>query len=759
MKGIKTLPLLLCLSLGYLCSCQDSIVEPTDESASQQSINQVPNAEISLDLSLDESEHQDLNEQVRSFNIQAGTGGRSRPHIAISANKTFPAHLIFAYTDVDRQGNPTGQATVLSNKPVAITLRAKTNKIAGRAYNSGLEAINVSFNLPEIESKHNKAWFVMGVVGATLKDGLLQFDPNNAFMGKNNDYVVTGTTKENVGIPYTFPWKRIYFRKEGKRTRGALSGLMLRPRGLFLRFEVSNETNRGVYILEKVNIPAGQGYSPRAALNFDGLGLQQLTQGQEVGFKTLATGTSSYAFKHETQKITIITGVNALNETTTGELDVDVYTHYIGTGNVANLSIGTPRPKTPGFFWLWFADVQKGTNTLNMDIIGDPLGTLHPRQRYRLSRVGIPSDKVGYTAARTLKVAKGRPYIPLEFVSRGNVARSGYRTDDQYGFEVGPKSGKAGTTLVSNWYGGGSFGEDNVYDIWALDGRTYKLVLKDQFRQHPNRYIPTVNDWRTVIPIFRMPVPFDDIAFQYESTTNSVATEASKESIVKRNGNYRVFGGASQSLINVTGQRHEVSRFRQVGGGYHDETTRATYVRVNEHQIIGLRWLRENIRNNDEERRKYFSAYRLTYKPGVHNEGGLRAEAVYIGNERIRSGSAVEDEAAWLKEIQKPEYWKEKEISGELIIRNFPHGGFDNPGRGNVMDKVTRYYTMNRWGNDRGWRAIKGHYNPILTFQFTVNGQGIFFEPIYHSRSANNMLLRYWLVDPAKAYEEWGSRN
>lgn len=771
MKGLKALSYALGVCV-FACSisCRDDIIKPQGEADKK-----IPESNavltLSADLGEEEYETKELAEEARSFTLESGTAsGRNQPHISIAENEQITAQLYFAYVSKNKQGQLTGRPTLITT-PVNITFTAKTERKPGsKTSYTGLEALQQSIQIPELERNRDKIWFVMGVVGGRVEDRKHIFDPNEQLLGADNDLVAAGDKKYGVNIPYTFPWTRINFttvtktiNKQKKQVDVAsLNKLRFSPRGVFMRFKVLNTNpDNGVFVLKKVSIPVQTDYAPRAALKLTDLKLEDLTASKHVGFVADAfTEPRNYSFKFGLEVVEVLYSYNAATKKPMYKtLVVNKYAHYVGQTKVTTPIKIDPTP-SKGYFWIWFADLIPNASKIKMELVGDPLGALKARHSVGDKLTArIPKGKVGYTIARDFNLTKTRQLIPLEFVARGNLARPGTAVGNE-GFEVGPKTFTLGYSINNLNYAGGSFGEHEVYDFPDFDHKVYGLDEKGDY-EHSNRFIPTVDDWRTVIPIFRWG-RLGDVAFLWENrnpyephqTYTGYVGEGRYGDVfgVYNEGRNRLFGGdANKSQVSLDDERVEVSRFRFRGGSYRNEFTKAYYKRANDNMIYGTRWLRHN-ENTFEERRRYFSAYRLSYNPNTDTKGTLTVEAVYIGTDRINKTNEDDDVREWVKLAGNPQWWLKKYQEGEVIVRTFPGGGFTNPGLRHEGE-MTRYYADNRYYNS--------DTRDLATFEFSKSGHTIHIGSVNvgHNRTANNMLLRYFVTDPFLAYQEWGSRN
>lgn len=746
---------------GGLASCSDEL---SDRSAKTEESQQAkPNAELSLsaDFGLTQEEEFASTENPRSFTLQVGRGGRNRPHILIKENDEIPAHLIFAYTDTDNDqptGNPVGNPTVIADNPVAVTLKAKLPKDVGQDDNYwGLEALKQPINIPQIESLQNKAWFVMGVVGANWNatDKRLEFDPNSVLFDPAVK-LEEGMTRK-AGVPHTFAWKRIYFKKSGSMMSTSIDGVRFKPRGLFVRMNLKNDTGRGLYVPQQLRFPAGQGYSPKTSLKL-AASLEELKGSKEVGFTDLSTDKElAYHFPRVMKEVSFLVDESG----TTASRIVYDYKYYLGTMKATNPYIIDPQPETP-YFWLWLGDVKPKAETasVNIELNGESLGTLLTTHKFALSNMSIPEGKPGYTVARTLKLVRYRPLLPLEFVARGNLVRPGYgdwNPDKNPSIsEVGPNYGYAGSSARGLWNAGGTFSYLEV-DNWGSD----MMHLRDGFNLSAhNRFLPGVEDWRTAIPLFRfvdgqygpMRRPQSDIEGGYYRESN-------KSDVFDHNTALQVFGTPSggRTQAPIGGERVEVVRIRDWNGdGVGDDYSalmdmKANYARKSNNEIVGVRFINDNA-GTDAERRHYFSAYRLIFSPytGIKgNTGGLTVQCVYIGNERLNaSNSVVMDELDWIEKIKDPNWWTGKDERGELIERTFPMAGFTDPGLPSE-GSYARYMVNNVW-----WQT-----NDYASFSIHKDGRAVNFESAGNAYNTGDLMIRYFVTEPRKAFEMWGSRN
>lgn len=733
----------LLLLLAASCSSEHSslaVEEPAKE--------KVGNVELSFNLGLE------ADEDLRSLTVEAGGDDVARrPLIKINEGDKINAHIYLAYADKGADGSPTGAVTMLPD-PFPIVIKANSAKAPGEdnGVYAGLEATNQTVNISNMHLLRDKVWYVMGVIGGTLNNGKLEFDPNPALLNQTQDEVAAKEIRQ-PNIPYTFPWSKLTVSQ--KQVSGntvdvlSIEGVRFKPRGLFLRFDVRNNTDHGMYVLKSLDIPQQDDYAVAATLDATPPTLSELASGtKDFGFARLGSSTTTpYSFKFGEKQVTIVTDYQG----GTANLTIKDYAHYISKTGISHPYIVDPKPKT-GRFWLWFADLKSTASTIKMTLVGDPLGRLRPRQNFTLTSMAIPSGKKGASAARTLNIVKYRPYTPLEYVARGNVVRSG-NGDTHEGFEVGPRYGYAGGAIYDSYNAGVNFKDTDVFDITNKKG----VTIKPGFVQ-ANRFIPTVNDWRTVVPNFNEPtgVAHEKQWAEEDWPNPGVVKEGTTKDILGyasgwNNGipmEFKTFGSSPLPQIPM-GKRGEFTRFRSPDGTYADEATVAHYYRIGNNTIVGYRYVRRT-KIDFAERRKYFCAYRIEFTSGA--QGKMLAREVYIGEDtKIANGAsnAEADEEAWLEVIKTDGFWSEREAAGEVIVRNFPRAGFAGPGL--YEDTFARYFTSNRDSGNRRY--------PLISYEFAEDGFRKMFSWNFLGNPGNSMQLRYFVTDPGVAYQEWGSRN
>lgn len=747
--------LVLSLSMG---ACRDDLAPR--EMNQEESEALAPNLELSLEAELGEDESDSTG--LRNLTLVGGSDeSKRRPQIKLTKGQKIKAHVFFAYANKGSDGRATGSPTLIET-PYEMTFEVTANKDAGTANGSNnvLQAINSNLNVSGVSSLRDKAWYIMGVIGAkwnaTTKK--LEFDPNTALISKSQDVVASGETR-SIAIPYTFSWTPITLSTKttqtGVKDVAFAKGARFKPRGLFMRFTLENSLNYGMYVVKSVLIPEQEDYAARAILNVTKPTADNLKSGADYGFVRLGTGESKYEFQYGPKSVQIVTNPSGGTQTIT----VQDYKHIIGAKRTNNPYIINPNPKS-GYFWLWLADIKSGASNLNLSIIGDPLGRLNPRQNFALTGITIPSGKKGITLGRNLKLSKYRPYTPLEFVARGNVVRPGYG-DTPAGFEVGPRYGYPGASITGLWNAGANFGVSEVYNTkYRYPGENYNALMeKDGFKQ-ANRFIPTANDWRTIIPMFPSgngttrenqwaAEDYPGTTFVEEGTVGDVMGFPLYTN--------KVFTSRSEYTQIPLGKRMEISRIRDAGTDptrYQDLFTQANYAKLGDNSLVGYRWLRYQS-SNFADRRKYFCAYRLDFVAG--DNGGMRARTVYIGEDTMTPNgrtNAEADEEAWMKTIQTEAFWTKRTETGEVIERIFPQGGWTRPGS-TREGSFSRYYTRNRYVN-----AGLITDTPLVDFEFAKDGWAYHLMYVNTgSVQADNMLLRYFVLDPGIAYEEWGSRN
>lgn len=699
-----------------------------------------------------------LNAQViegsssRGLDLEA-TADHARPQITATVGELIDTYLFFAYADKGADGKPTN---IQTTGPISTQLKVTKIEGTGNDRMLTLEIKEKNIDIPQYPANKNKMWYVCGVIGGEIKNNTLYYDPNTALLGGE---AMSAGQKKKVEIPYTFGWQAITFapRTVGSTTTDAfyIRNAKFLPRGVFMRLAIKNNgvdaQNKpwGNYVLKFLRIKENTHFAPKANFALQATPADLTSTGLS-GFSSAATGDQAFEFKHTIESVHLgytDTGINL------GYADVKSYQYVVGKDVTANLSVDSKLKERIGYFWVWLAETATGGNSVAVDIIGDPLGLLRPRQSFNLTGLQISANKKNTTIAKELTLNRAQlGYMPLEFVARGNAARS-YSGGFMYIEEVGQNWTYPGASSVGLWLGGGSFG---VREIFAWDkGYGGKNLRVREARWVPNnRYVPTVDDWRTVIPHFKDGFQSEIETHKEQDTRYYEYYDGTKVITDK------IFGKGSDTFganrISIDGIRQEYTIFRKPDGGEPTkEMTQARYKPspTNNNVYYGVRHLRE-MNNNFYERRRYFSAYRVESTPN-----GLIVSAYYIGTEGSKEGDGMANwgavEAQWLDKIANEDFWKQKMEDGEVIERKFPVGGQYRVGT-TVYEDWSRYHILNL-------RVL--YERPLISdtdfsmFEFHPDLGTAFVGKKDNGTDALNCLLRYFVIDPKEAYQQWGSKN
>lgn len=696
----------------------------------------------------------------RGFDIEA-QADRARPQITASVGELIDTYLFFAYADKSSDGTP---INIQITSPIATQLRVTEVKGEGNSRQIILQIREKDIDIPQYPANKDKMWFVCGVIGGKVENGTLQFDPNpNLILG---DTLSIGT-KKKLQIPYTFGWQAIKFAERtlsnGSKTDAFyIKDAKFYPRGLFLRIAIKNNGINpegrpwGSYVLEKLRVKNNSDYTPKATFSPQATATSLMSNGLS-GFEATVIEDQEFEFKHSIKRGHLGKDDNGRD---LGYADVKAYEHVVGKDRFSsNPELERKRREKTGYFWLWLADLKPNAQEVHIDIIGDPLGLLRPKQSFILKNLKFETGKTNTTLARDLTLTRAQlSYMPLEFVSRGNVVRD-YSTGSLKVGEVDQKWTYPGASSIGLWLGGASFGADELFTYTTQGRLAIDLDIKEKNWLSDNRYIPTVDDWRTVIPHFREDTWQDEIK-PYKEERTRYYEYMDKDGYLQIN---KIFGhatlptfGTGRKLIN--GVRKEYTVFRDPEGGESiKEMTQARYKpsATNNNVYYGVRHLRE-MESNFYQRRRYFSAYRVesTVK-------GLMIQAYYIGTDGSKEGDGMASwsavEAQWLEKIANEDFWKQKMADGEVIERKFPIGGKYQSG--STVGEWSRYHVQNL-------RIVQDEHlfwvpdSDYSTFQFKPNF-GTAFAGIDSNPGGDavNCLLRYFVVDPQEAYYQWGSKN
>lgn len=703
-----------------------------------------------------------LNAQViegsssRGLDLEA-TADHARPQITATVGELIDTYLFFAYADKGADGKPTN---IQTTGPISTQLKVTKIEGTGNDRMLTLEIKEKNIDIPQYPANKNKMWYVCGVIGGEIKNNTLYYDPNTALLSGE---AMSAGQKKKVEIPYTFGWQAITFapRTVGGTTTDAfyIRNAKFLPRGVFMRLAIKNNgvdaQNKpwGSYVLKFLRIKENTHFAPKANFALQATPADLTSTGLS-GFSSAATGDQAFEFKYATKSV-------HLGYTDTGQdlgyANVKSYEYVVGKDrNTTNPSIESKRKERIGYFWVWLAETTTGGNSVSVDLIGDPLGLLRPRQSFNLTGLQISASKKNTTIAKELTLNRVQlGYMPLEFVARGNAARS-YSSGSLNIEEVGQNWTYPGASSIGLWLGGASFG---VKELFTWSTKSYLAIdLKEKESKFipNNRFIPTVDDWRTVIPHFREDTWQSETETHKEIRTRYYEYWDGSKLIVDKifgTGNLPTFGAGRKSIDGI---RQEYTVFRNPDGGIPTkEWTQARYKpsTTNNNVYYGVRHLRE-MESNFYQRRRQFSAYRVE-----STSNGLIVSAYYIGTEGSKEGDGMASwgvvESQWLDKIANEDFWKKKMEDGEVIERKFPIGGRSQVGT--KIGEWSRYHVHNlRIRKDEGLGAD----SDFSMFQFKPGfGTAFIGADPQLAGDALNCLLRYFVVDPQEAYYQWGSKN
>ncbi len=688
----------------------------------------------------------------RGLDLEA-TADHARPQITATVGELIDTYLFFAYADKGADGKPTN---IQTTGPISTQLKVTKIEGTGNSRMLTLEIKEKNIDIPQYPANKNKMWYVCGVIGGEIKNNTLYYDPNTTLLGGGT---INAGQKKKVEIPYTFGWQAITFapRTVGGTTTDAfyIRNAKFLPRGVFMRLAIKNNgvdaQNKpwGNYILKMLRIKQNANFSPKA--NFALQATQAaLTSTGLSGFTAAATGDQEFEFKHTIESVHLgytDTGQNL------GYANVKSYEYIVGKDVTNNPSVESKRKERIGYFWVWLAETATGGSTLSIDLIGDPLGLLRQRQSFNLKGLEIAADKKNVTIARELTLSRVQlGYMPLEFVARGNAARS-YSSGELNIEEVGQNWTYPGASAVGLWLGGATFG---ARELWTMDTKYggINLRVKDPKFLPDNRFIPTVDDWRTVIPHFREDTWQDELVTHKEIDTRYWEYYDGKLHINKifGRGSLPTFGTNRKS---INGGRKEYSVFHDINGGEPiKEVTQAYYKAstTNTQVYYGVRHIRHT-QPDFYNRRRHFSAYKVESTPQ-----GLIISSYYIGTEGSKEADGAAGwasaEANWVNTIANEDFWTKKMADGEVIERRFPtSAGWALATT--VYDDWSHYHAHNL-------RVVKDTpiYNTDFSFFEFKPGIGTAFQgKDDRPGDALNSMLRYFVVNPKEAYQQWGSKN
>ncbi|MCI5561006.1 MAG: hypothetical protein MR396_06415 [Phocaeicola sp.] len=701
-----------------------------------------------------------LNAQViegsssRGLDLEA-TADHARPQITATVGELIDTYLFFAYADKGADGKPTN---IQTTGPISTQLKVTKIEGTGNDRMLTLEIKEKNIDIPQYPANKNKMWYVCGVIGGEIKNNTLYYDPNTALLGGE---AMSAGLKKKVEIPYTFGWQAITFapRTVGGTTTDAfyIRNAKFLPRGVFMRLAIKNNgvdaQNKpwGNYVLKFLRIKENTHFAPKANFTLQATPADLTSTGLS-GFSSAATGDQAFEFKHTIESVHLgytDTGINL------GYANVKSYQYVVGKDVTNNPSVESKRKERIGYFWVWLAETTTGGNSVSVDLIGDPLGLLRPRQSFNLTGLQIAASKKNTTIAKELTLNRAQlGYMPLEFVARGNAARS-YSSGSLNIEEVGQNWTYPGASSIGLWLGGASFGVKELF-TWSTENYlSIDLRAKESKFIPNNRFIPTVDDWRTVIPHFREDIWNSEIETHKEVRTRYYEYWDGSKLFVDKIfgvGNSPTFGAGRK---DIDGTRQEFNKFRSPDGGEPTTETTKAYYRpstTDNNVYYGVRHIRE-LQSNFYERRRYFSAYRVE-----STSNGLIVKGYYIGTEGSKEGDGTASwntvESQWLDKIANEDFWKQKMEEGEVIERKFPIGGRTQVGT--QIGEWSRYHVQNlRIRKDVG----SGADSDFSMFQFKPGFGTAFIGADTTVGDGLNCLLRYFVVDPKEAYQQWGSKN
>lgn len=688
----------------------------------------------------------------RGLDLEA-TADHARPQITATVGELIDTYLFFAYADKGADGKPTN---IQTTGPIPTQLKVTKIEGEGNSRMLTLEIKEKNIDIPQYPANKNKMWYVCGVIGGEIKNDMLYYDPNTALLG--GGIIKTGQ-KKKVEIPYTFGWQAITFapRTIGGTTTDAfdIRNAKFLPRGVFMRLAIKNNgvnaQNKpwGNYVLKFLRIKGNDNFAPKASFSLQATPTDLTSTGLS-GFTAAATGDQTFEFKHTIESV-------HLGYTDTGSdlgyANVKSYQYIVGKDASTNPNVESKRAEKIGYFWVWLAETTTGGNSLSIDLIGEPLGLLRQRQSFNLTGLQIAADKKNVTIARELVLNRVQlGYMPLEFVARGNGTRF-YLEGKTHIKEVDHQWTYPGASSIGLWLGGGTFGAREIW-TWNSQYGGINLRVKDPNYLPDNRFIPTVDDWRTVIPHFREDTWQDELVTHKEIATRYWEYYDGKLHIDKifGRGNLPTFGSNRKS---INGSRKEYSVFRDPSGGEPTKEVTQAYYKAstsNTQVYYGVRHIRHT-QADFYNRRRNFSAYKIESTPQ-----GLIVRAYYIGTEGSKEIDGVAGwenvEANWVNTVANEDFWTKKMADGEVIERRFPISNGWAKGN-NIYDDWTHYHAENL-------RVVRDTpiYNTDFSFFEFKPGIGTAFQGKDDGKlDSLDSLLRYFVVEPKEAYQEWGSKN
>ncbi len=536
------------------------------------------------------------------------------------------------------------------------------------------------------EDARNYDWYMCALVGGKWENDKQTYQPFG------NDALSPHNPGDNgtIEVPYGFAWKKFDFENMGSFVEGA----NFSPMGYFFRFKIENATQANY----KVNSLTFESESLFSHAYFDPTG-NNLSRGD---------------FEHSRAR-----WANASTS--------NIWTITPPNGNILDINANTT---TSGYYYVWFASNkvhytlsdpkidEQMSNALKITISG--VG-MKAKSQYSFTTTLKP--KTGTTGAALLnsspmrllklKQPQGEELVhPMYYMGNGTGAYG----DVSYTTGVTPSMECDTEKTSGGVFDAGTFIDKKPYNRTVSDGDGNQNwnVTPD------NRYLPTLADWMTILPVSR------------SESTQHVAAWSHGNSDFER---YKWFDRLEGNDLNLTRTGEYASLRTTQGGAPRFYTAKAYYyakgMAGGSYQMFALRF----VDGGDSDApvvkvgNRFRSYWRYTYVPSANM---LRIDIVHIGEGSV---DPVLNQAISIDVLKNNmyTYFQKAEEQGKLVTHYLPFGGHPNRTSPNINGRYLASTTLD------------GKFCGIL---FEKNG--FFTHYLTDVENAITTKVRYFKVDPSQ---------
>lgn len=639
----------LCALVLAFSACSKEAITPAEQAVTTEANDaeqRYLGTEVPLDLDFEMSLSED---EARAFNLSYDANNKQFPTIQLAVGNSVRGRIYIA-------GRPKGSTanapeSMFSKSEASFTVKSISADgrrirftVGGKAWINGYSEA----------TKNNFDWYISVVLGESRArfDGAKRYVeyapfPRTQQVSLPNSPTETQTIQSlrvsngMLPVPYGFGWTKFTW----DNLKGLYRNAQIKPLGILLRFNIKNENHSSIdlpqlrnYSLYKIDFES-ESLFPNARFN------PQLTNAaltsQGINWE------NNHTSNVWTYQPTIVSGTG----------------YVAGEARRATLLIPNTqsRPNGTDYFFVWFANTKASGNRLKITLHGEGSGNARPT--YVFNTTLSLANNTGTSPTRTLRLVPrtttSSSVTPDDWVDLNErLVHPMYWMTADLG-KVGKPETFEGLEMINQRTSGyDSYGFDGFNMLYNEENRGvhYNGARNDKRNGEINRYLPTAQDWMTILPVQHY---FRQNIWAYNDSNDSRQFSRSTARYVYKNG---------------TNDNRDFAMARTTVGRHRPYYIDADYYYTASNKFYGLRFKGEAYLDPNFARgvlypkpNEFRSAWRYTLEPNR----GLKVDIVHIGSE----DPYLNKTDVTINDINNDAYFEQAARMGRMITMYFPVGG------------------------------------------------------------------------------------